>query len=110
MAKKKSTSKKIEDRSVKANMNALIGLCACVVMILAIVIFIVNLILDAVDQSGGVVMSVMNLIKDIALGIVVCLAAFYFARNKKKAFKITVYVCIIVYIILAFLGFGLSMI
>ena len=55
MAKKKSTSKKVEDRSVRSNMNALIGLSACVVMILAIVIFIVNLILNALDQSGGTV-------------------------------------------------------
>ncbi len=110
MAKKKSTSKKVEDRSVRSNMNALIGLSACVVMILAIVIFIVNLILNALDQSGGTVMSVMNLIKDIALGVAVCLSAYYYARSKKKAFRITVYVCILVYIILVFLGFGLSMI
>ena len=108
MAKKKSTSKKVEDRSVRSNMNALIGLSACVVMILAIVIFIVNLILNAVNQSGGVVMSVMNLIKDIALGLAVCLSAFYYARSKKKAFRITVYVCIVIYIVLVLVGFGMS--
>ena len=110
MAKKKSTSKKVEDRSVRSNMDALIGLSACVVMILAIVIFVVNLILNAINQSGGVVMNVMNLIKDIALGLAVCLSAYYYARRKKKGFRITVYVCIIVYVILVFVGFGLSLI
>ncbi|MDE5549409.1 MAG: hypothetical protein K2J13_04060 [Clostridia bacterium] len=101
MAKKKSTSKKVEDRSVRSNMNALIGLSACVVIVLAIVIFVVNLILKALDLSGGKVMGVMNLIKDIALGVAVCLSAYYYARGKKKGFRITVFVCIIAYIVLA---------
>lgn len=101
MAKKKSTSKKVENRSVRSNMNALIGLSSCVVIVLAIVIFAVNLILKAVNQSGGRIMGVMNLIKDVALGIAVCLSAYYYARGKKKGFRITVFVCIIVYIILA---------
>ena len=45
MAKKKSTAKKVEDRSVRANMSALIGVCACVAIVLAIIIFFVNMIL-----------------------------------------------------------------
>ena len=40
MAKKKSTAKKVEDRSVRANMSALIGVCACVAIVLAIISFL----------------------------------------------------------------------
>lgn len=104
MAKKKSTAQKVENRSVRSNMNVLIGVCSCIAIVLAIVIFIVNLILNAVNQNGGVVMNVLNLVKDIALGIAVCLGAYYYARGKKKWFRILVYVCIIVYIVLAILG------
>ena len=49
MAKKKSTSQKVENRSVRSNMNALIGLCSCIAIILAIVIFVVKLIFDAAN-------------------------------------------------------------
>ena len=108
MAKKKSTAKKVENRSVRSNMNALIGVCASIAIVLAIIIFIVNLILQQVDGNGGTIMSVMNLIKDIALGIAVCLSAYYYARSKKQWFRITVFVCIIIYAILAILGFSLS--
>ncbi|MDE6276142.1 MAG: hypothetical protein K2M75_06365 [Clostridia bacterium] len=103
MAKKK-TSQKVENRSVRSNMNALIGLCSCVAIVLAIVIFIVSLILNAVGVSGGWPMRILNLVKDIALGIGICLSAYYYARGKKKWFRITVFVCIIIYIILAILG------
>lgn len=103
MAKKKSTGKKIEDRSVRSNMNALIGICACVVLILAIVIFVVNLILNLLEVSSKVV-GILNLIKDIALGIVVCLSAYYYARSKKTEFKIVIYVCIGIYVVTAIAG------
>lgn len=103
MAKKKSTGKKIEDRSVRSNMNALIGICACVVLMLAIVIFVVNLILNLLEVSSKVV-GILNLIKDIALGIVVCLSAYYYARSKKTEFKIVIYVCIGIYVVTAIAG------
>lgn len=104
MAKKKSTSQKVENRSVRSNMNALIGLCSCIAIILAIVIFVVKLIFDAANLSAGSIPGILNLIKDIALGIAVCLAAYYYARSKSKGFRITVFICIIVYIILAVVG------
>lgn len=101
MAKKKSTSRKVEDRSVRSNMNALIGLSSCVVIVLAIVLYVVTLILRLANQSGGRIMGVLNLVKEIALGIAICLSAYYYARGKKKGFRITVFVCIILYIVLA---------
>ncbi len=104
MAKKKSTSKKVEDRSVRANMNALIGLSACIVLILAIVIFVVNLILNALEMGGGWPMKIVNLVKDIALGVVICLSAYYYVRNKRTEFKVVVFVCMGIYIVMACLG------
>lgn len=105
MAKKKSTTKKIEDRSVRSNMNALIGISACVALILAIVIFVINTILGLVElQAGGKVMGILNLVKDIALGFAVCLSAYYYARGKKQNFKIVVFVCIAIYVVMALVG------
>ena len=69
MAKKKSTAKKVEDRSVRANMSALIGVCACVAIVLAIIIFFVNMILQLLDVNGGRAMGILNLIKDITLAL-----------------------------------------
>ncbi|MDE6189804.1 MAG: hypothetical protein K2G37_05925 [Clostridia bacterium] len=104
MAKKKSTSEKIESRSVRSNVDRLIGFSACIALILAIVMFVVNLILGAIKADLGIITAIMGLVKDIALGIAVCLNAYYYARNKKKGFKITVYVCIVLYAIFAIFG------
>lgn len=110
MAQKKSTGKKIEDRSVRSNMNALIGICACVALILAIVIFVINAIVSGLKlESAGTVMGILNLVKDIALGLVVCLSAYYYARSKKTEFKVVVYVCIGIYVIMAIVGCVISL-
>ena len=110
MAKKKSTGKKIEDRSVRSNMNAFIGICSCVVLILAIVLFVINLILDLVNgEAYGKVIGALNLIKDIALGLVVTLSAYYFARSKKTEFKVVIYVCIGIYWVMMILGHAISL-
>lgn len=108
MAQKKSTGKKIEDRSVRSNMNALIGICSCVVLILAIVIYVINLILNLVEASSTAV-GILNLIKDIALGIVVTLSAYYYARSKKTEFKIVIYVCIGIYWVMMIVGHAISL-
>ncbi len=108
MAQKKSTGKKIEDRSVRSNMNALIGICSCVVLILAIVIYVINLILNLVEASSTAV-GILNLIKDIALGIVVTLSAYYYARSKKTEFKVVIYVCIGIYWVMMIIGHAISL-
>lgn len=108
MAQKKSTGKKIEDRSVRSNMNALIGICSCVVLILAIVIYVINLILNLVEASSTAV-GILNLIKDIALGIVVTLSAYYYARSKKTEFKVVIYVCIGIYWVMMIVGHAISL-
>ncbi len=115
MAKKKSTAKKVEDRSVRANMNALIGVSACVAIVLAIIIFFVNMIINLLNSSGtiqinaGRALGILNLIKDIALGVAVCLAAYYYARGKKQGFRILVFACIIIYIVMAVVGFAIAL-
>ncbi len=108
MAQKKSTGKKIEDRSVRSNMNAFIGICSCVVLILAIVIYVINLILNLLEVSSTAV-GILNLIKDIALGLVVTLSAYYYARSKKTEFKIVVYVCIGIYWVMMIVGHAISL-
>lgn len=108
MAQKKSTGKKIEDRSVRSNMNALIGICSCIVLILAIVIYVINLILNLVEASSTAV-GILNLIKDIALGIVVTLSAYYYARSKKTEFKVVIYVCIGIYWVMMIIGHAISL-
>ena len=108
MAQKKSTGKKIEDRYVRSNMNALIGICSCVVLILAIVIYVINLILNLVEASSTAV-GILNLIKDIALGIVVTLSAYYYARSKKTEFKVVIYVCIGIYWVMMIIGHAISL-
>ncbi len=108
MAQKKSTGKKIEDRSVRSNMNALIGICSCVVLILAIVIYVINLILNLVEASSTAV-GILNLIKDIALGIVITLSAYYYARSKKTEFKVVIYVCIGIYWVMMIIGHAISL-
>lgn len=115
MAKKKSTASKVENRSVRANMNALIGVCACVAIVLAIVIFIVTMIInllnkaDKININDGGILGILGLIKDIALGIAVCLSAYYYARGKQKSFKIVVFTCIILYIVFVIVGFAVSL-
>ena len=109
MDKKKSTAKKVEDRSVRANMSALIGVCACVAIVLAIIIFFVNMILQLLDVNGGRAMGILNLIKDITLGIAVCLSAYYYARGKKQWFKALLFACIIIYVVMAIVGFAVAL-
>ena len=98
---KKSTSQKIEERSVRSNANALIGFSACIALILSVAIFVINFILGLFNADLGTIMTILVLIKDIALGIAIGLSSYYYARNKKKGFKITVYVCMILYVIFA---------
>ena len=110
MAKKKSTAQKVENRSVRANMNALIGLCSCIAIVLSVVITIVTAIMQWANASATIggkdVVSILKLIELIALNIAVCLGAYYYARNKVKWFKITVFVAIIISILLAII-FGI---
>ncbi len=103
MAKKKSTAEKVENKSVRANMNDLIGFSSCIAIIISVIITILSAIFKHVDITVGNVSlaGIFNLIQTIALSVAVCLSAYYFARRRVKWFRITVYVCIIIYIILA---------
>ena len=79
--------------------RSIIGLCCATAIVLAILIVAVNLILQLVKASSTIV-GVMELIKNIAVAIAVCLGAYNYSRGQKKGVRTLIIVCIIIYAIL----------
>ena len=83
----------------------LINLLACVAICVSVVVYIVNLIVSAVNDGGlGVVGTVMTTIKDICVVIALGVPTLMYARGKKQWVKLIIYVLLVVFLVLAILG------
>ena len=79
--------------------HSIIGLCCATAIVLAILIVAVNLILQLLKVNSSVV-GIMELIKNIAVAVAVCLGAYNYSRGQKKGVRTLIIVCIIIYLIL----------
>ena len=79
--------------------HSIIGFCCATAIVLAILIVAVNLILQLVKVNSRSV-GIMELIKNIAVAVAVCLGAFNYSRGQKKGVRTLIIVCIIIYLIL----------
>ncbi|MDE6474163.1 MAG: hypothetical protein K2L70_03610 [Clostridia bacterium] len=102
MAKKKKEAK---SRSTTVTSGTITGICCATAIVLSIIIFFVNLILQwaGVSLSGvsAKIMGAMNLIQMIAVSVAVCLGAYRYSRGKTKGVKTLIIACIIIYLVLA---------
>ena len=68
------------------------------------VVYVVNLIVNAVDGSLGTVGTVLTTIKDICVVIALGFPTLMYARGKKQWVKLIIYVLLAVFLVLAILG------
>ena len=73
---------------------------ACV----SVVVYVVNLIVNAVNGSLGPVGTVLTTIKDICVVIALGFPTLMYARGKKQWVKLIIYVLLAVFLVLAILG------
>ena len=103
MANKKKSNNTGKTGSVISTGN-LINLLACIAICVSVVVYIVNLILSAVDGDMGTVGMVMTTIKDICVVIALGIPTLMYARGKKQWVKLIIYVLLVVFLVLAILG------
>lgn len=82
----------------------IINLLACIAICVSVVVYVVNLILNAVDGSLGTVGMVLTTIKDICVVVALGVPTLFYARGKKQWVKLIIYVLLVVFLVLAILG------
>ena len=94
---------KKKPRSENAAKNELAAFCAFWALLIAGILFLVQLILNAVGASLGFE-GIINIIVAIMLGIAIALTAYKYVRGKSKGWKIAYWVMIILYFVMAICG------
>ncbi len=95
---------KKKPRSETAAKNELAAFCAFWALLIAGILFLVQLILNAIGVNLGSFAGIINIIVAIMLGLAVALTAYKYVRGKSKGWKIAYWVMIILYFVMAICG------
>ena len=81
----------------------IINLLACIAICVSVVVYVINLIVNAVDGQSTVG-TILTTIKDICVVIALGFPTLMYARGKKQWVKLIIYVLLAVFLVLAILG------
>ncbi len=95
---------KKKQRTEGAAKRDLASFCAFWAMFIAAVLFVIQLILNAVGVSLGAVGNIFTIIAAIMLGIAIVFPAWRYACSKGKGWRIVCIIMFILYFILAICG------
>lgn len=101
-------SKKVKSSSSGKTYD-LVDVAAFIALLSAAVIFLVSMILSFLKLNQGII-SVVSLIKDLAVFAAISLGAWCFVKNKKKGWRICYWISFALYLICMVLGVAASFI
>lgn len=99
-----ANNKKKKTRSETTAKNELAAFCAFWALLIAGILFLIQLILNAVGVSLGSFAGLINIIVAVMLGIAIALTAYKYVRGKSKGWKIAYWIMIVLYFVLAICG------